>query len=563
MAPNTSFADSPIQDSLFGTLAVRYHFVLEEQVEEALLIQRELHQTGQPVPRLGEILTQRGYITEAQVQAVVKGQVASAPKRFGEIAVAMHFCQPADVEAALSVQQQIKACGSYQRLGEILVARGALRPHQVHAVLRDQGKAIVACPNCNTRLNVSGVAPGATASCPRCKSAFRTPSVSVGAQAAPAAADENVRVDMSAVMPPVGQAPPSRSISRLMNAVVGPYQLGAKLGSDSSGVLYKATDPRTGSAVALRILDPSMTSDPEDAEHWLSAGEAASELVHPNLQRILDINVDADRIYLAMEYVEGESLRQSLTKRGKYPVLEAMDVLIQVAEALAYGHAQGFRHGDLRPAHVLIGFDGIVRLSGLGTPKHVSLNLRQVAQQLGEEALPLYTPPEVMIDEENADERSDIYSLGGVAYQMLTGRPPHEGTNVLQVGLKIASEAPRPPRELEPGIPPYVSRMVEKCLRPEPDDRYDSVGPLLEDLRQARQAAFSGVADVPAIAPAPPPTGVRRGQVVLPARAAEAAAPAGSMAQRLREKAAAAAARKGRLRTHVARGARGAARHGA
>ncbi|HYG75510.1 MAG TPA: protein kinase [Planctomycetota bacterium] len=530
---------SQIQESLFGALAVRYHFVLEHQVKEALQIQQQFQQAGQPVPRMGEILAQRGYITTEQVQAVLKGQLASGSRRFGELAIGLQFCSQADIEAALQVQQQIKACGSHQRVGEILVARGALRPHQVHAVLKQQGKAVIACPGCTARLNVSGVSPGSTVRCPRCKTVIRPPSAEDTEVAEEEAAPSNVRADMSVVMPAVGGQSSGGGISRMANAVVGTYQLGEKLGTDSSGVLYKGFDPQHGTHVAIRMLSPSAANTRQAIDRWISAGEAASELVHPNLQRILSISTDGGRVYLVLEYVDGESLRKSLARRSKFPVLEAVDVLIQMAEALAYGHGHGFLHGDLRPAHVLIGFDGIVRISGLGTPKNVSLNLRQVAGQLGEEALPLYTAPEVMIDEENAEERSDIYSLGAIGYQMLTGRPPHQGTNVLQVGLKIASENPVPPRNIDARIPPYINRLICKCLNAEPNERYDAMVGILEDLRKARQALLSDVADVPEIgAPTARMSGMRA---------------AVGTGRNLKEE----ARSKKRLHTHVIRGGHG------
>ncbi|HEY3325271.1 MAG TPA: protein kinase [Planctomycetota bacterium] len=498
---------SDIQESLFGTLAVRYHFCLEEQVQDALLMQRALHQDGEPVPRLGEILMARGHITAAQIQAVLKGQLADSPRRFGEVAVALQMCQASDIDAALRVQAQVKSAGSYQRLGEILVARNVLRPHQVHAILRQQGKSIVACPGCHTQLNVSEIAPGVSVSCPQCNNVFRTPMLGENGGAI---TQIDVRAD---VQPAANEAAATGAAPQTM----GPFQLGQKLGSDSSGLLYKAFDPQTGSNVALRVLNPVIVSSPGAVQRWISASEAASELIHPNVQRIVSIDTVAGQVYVVMEFVEGESLRKCVARRGRYPLIEAVDVLLQVADALSYGHANGFLHGDLRPAHVLVGFDGIVRVSGLGTPKSVSLNLRQVAGEAGDETLPLYTPPEVLLDEEKADERSDIYSLGAVGYQMLTGRPPHEGTNVLQVGLKIASQRVALPSSLNASIAPYLDRLLVKCLQPEPDDRYPSVPELLTDLRKARYALQAGTVDVPEIGKLRLRSGTRKPVSVPPA----------------------------------------------
>ena len=502
-------ATRPIQDSLFGTLAVRFHFVLPQQVDEAIDLQQSCLDAGQPVPRLGEILAQRGYMTDDQVRAVLKGQSTKGNSRFGEVAVAFQFCPEAEVDAALEVQRQIKACGGHQRLGEILVARGKLRPHQVLAVLKSQGKAIVACPSCKARLNVSGFRSGTPVSCPRCKKIF----VPGGSSEHPAVSDEpfaeteNLRADMSMMLPAVGLPSDGSARSGSTNpgqTVAGQYQLGPVIGTDASGVLYKAFQPKTGVHVALRMLSSHALSGADALERWHSAGEAASELSHPNLQSIVSMNVEGGMAFLVMEYIEGESLRVSMKRRGKFAALEAVDILIQMGEALSYGHAHSLLHGDLRPAHVLIGMDGIVRISGLAIPKNVTSNLRQVAGKLGEEALPLYTPPEIMIEADSADERSDLYSLGAIGYHMLTGRPPHEGSDVMQLGLKIASDALTPPHELESKIQPYISRLICKCLELDPDARYDSAQALLIDLRLARQGLLSGAADVPAIAPEVP-----------------------------------------------------------
>jgi len=497
-----------MKDALFGALAVRAHFVLEHQVQEALNYQRQMSDAGQPVPRLGEILAHHGYMTPEQVQAILKGQYDQGSQRFGDLAVSLRFCAQDAIEAAVQVQQQIRACGSNQRLGEILVARGALRPHQVHSVLSAQGKSVVQCPNCKASMNVRGLAAGVSVNCPKCRSIFQP----VALQTDPSlpqqppvdvSSEKYVGAEVSVVMNAVSMPQPSSQAAMSSASAIGPYQLSGKLGSDSSGVLYKATEPRTGRALVIRLLSPSIAGNKEAIERWTASGQAASELSHPNLQRILSIEGEGGRAYIVMEYVEGESLRKLLSKGGRYSPVETVDVMIQAAEALNYGHANGFLHGDLRPNHILMGTDGIVRVAGLGTPKSVAQNLRQVAAQLGDEALPLYTPPELILDEEKADERSDVFSLGAIGYHMLTGRPPHEGNNVLQVGLKIAAEELISPTRLNVAVPAFLNRLVCKCLEAEPDDRYDTIAELLEDLRKSRHALSAGLADVQEIAPVP------------------------------------------------------------
>ena len=475
-----------VEDNLFGTLAVRYNFVLEQQVHEALEVQQSFYVAGQAAPKLGEILAQKGYMTHEQIAAVLRGQsTGSSKKRFGEIAIAHHFCSQVEVDAALKVQSDIRSFGqNQQRIGEILVARGALRPHQVTAILQNQGATeVVSCPACHTALNIAGLQATAQVRCPNCNTVFVPADLKNGIGPRPRTAQAT----------PITRHQTAASATRSMiGAVVGQYQIESRLGEDSTGVLYKALDPRTGARVTLRMLDPQMVSNPDDYERWVSAEQAARELGHRNLQAILAMNTEHGRPYLVMDFVEGDSLRKIMERRGVFPAVDAVGILVQLAEALEYGASRGLLHGDLRPVHVLLGADGVVRLSGLGIPKNAALNLRQMAGQFADESLPLYTPPEVMIDPEQADERSDIYSLGAIGYHMLTGRPPHEGTGLVQLGFRMAASKITPAREINPRIPEFVSKLIGRCLQLDANTRYDSPTLLLNDLRKASAALMSG-----------------------------------------------------------------------
>jgi serine/threonine protein kinase len=475
-----------VEDNLFGTLAVRYNFVLDRQVEEALEVQQSFYVAGQSAPKLGEILAQKGYMTHEQIAAVLRGQsTGSSKKRFGEIAIAHHFCSQIEVDAALKVQSDIRSFGqNQQRIGEILVARGALRPHQVTAILQNQGATeVVSCPACHTALNIAGLEPTAQVRCPSCNTVFVPSDLKNGVGPRPRTAQA------TSVTRHQTAAPATRS---MIGAVVGQYQIESRLGEDSTGVLYKALDPRTGARVTLRMLDPQMVSNPDDYERWVSAEQAARDLSHRNLQAILAMNTEHGRPYLVMDFVEGDSLRKIMERRGVFPAVDAVGILVQLAEALEYGASRGLLHGDLRPVHVLLGADGVVRLSGLGIPKNAALNLRQMAGQFSEESLPLYTPPEVMIDPEQADERSDIYSLGAIGYHMLAGRPPHEGTGLVQLGFRMAASKITPAREINPRIPEFVSKLIGRCLQLDANARYDSPTLLLNDLRKASAALMAG-----------------------------------------------------------------------
>lgn len=479
-----------MKDNLFGTLAVRGHFVLPDQINEALAIQLQFEQGGQKPPRMGEILAAKGYMTPEQVQAVLRGQGSPQGKMFGQVASAWHFCAQEDVDSAVAFQQEQRSIGQRApRIGEILVSRGAMKPHQIRAVLQAQGKQIVMCPTCGTRYNAVNVSAGAKLKCPRCQVVF----VPFSSTTRP---DEDVRADITVSLPAIKVGDSATNQPAKME--VGGYQLGAKLGMDHSGILYKALHPQTGNHVALRLLSSQVMQGAEEFDMWVSAGQTATELNHPNLQRILSMGSEGGRAYLVMEFVEGKSLRARLNDANRLQPLEALEIMIQVGDALAYGHARDLIHGDLRPNHILIGLDGRVRLSGLGTPKQVMKDLRLMAEKSG--SVPLYTAPEVIISEESADEQSDIYNLCAIGYHMITGKPPMEGNDVLQAGMRIASQDVALPRSLDPGIAPYLERLLLKGLSADQEDRYPSIVALLADLRKCRGGLLIQANDLPEVA---------------------------------------------------------------
>lgn len=490
-----------IRDSLFGSLAVRGHFVLDEQIREALDLQRQFETAGDRVPHLGEILVSKGYMTPEQVQAVLQGQGAPQGAKFGQVAVQWHLTRPEDVESALEHQRITKAQGQRpMRLGEILITRGQLKPHQVKAVLAAQGKAIVVCTGCGARYNAKNVHEGTAITCPRCQVVF-VPMPSAVSQrlkaikpSAPSRFSDDVRADITVAVPAI-RPPGGQNLSQQQ---IGSYQLLQRLGVDHSGELYKAFHPQTGGTVVIRVLLPHIMQSPEEFELWTDASEAAAELNHPNLQRTIALGNEGGRAIVVNEYIEGQSLRQRLDQRGRLPYLEAVDILIQSAEALAYGHSHDLIHGDLRPSHILIGLDGRVRVSGLGTPKQVYQDLKLMASSSGK--VPVYAPPEVLIEEESGDGRSDIYSLCAIGYHTITGRGPQDGSDVMQVGFRLASQDIPAPRTVDPHLPPYLNRLLIKGLLPEPDERYQTIEELLSDLRKCRAGLLIQAPDVAEVA---------------------------------------------------------------
>ncbi|MCX7805305.1 MAG: protein kinase, partial [Planctomycetota bacterium] len=500
-----------IRDTLFGTMAVRGHFVLPEQVEECLAIQRSLEAAGKKVPRLGEILAAKGYMTPDQVRAVLEGQHSLKGGLFGEIAIRWKFCLPDAVEACLKIQREADARGERpKRLGELLVERGALRPHQVHAILQAQGKRMACCTGCSAWFNVSNARVGASFRCPRCGTTNWI-SASEGPEAR---ARHPVEVGRTVWIEPIASGPPKHDLPAAEEQAtgrpsptaavkpanqIGPYEVLARLGGDATGALYKARHIPTGTTVCLKVLSAQESQDETRMRRWISAGTFVSQLEHPNLQKTIEVGSFWQRAYVAMEYIEGESLRRCVETRGPMKPLEAVDCAIQISEALTYAHDRGFFHGDIKPSHILLGNDGVARLSGMGLPKNVAANVQAMLRDSGEDAVPLFLAPEMAVDESRGDERTDIYSLGAVMYFALTGRAPYSGNSALEVLMRVAAEDLLPVAALDPNIPPYLSRIVEKMLSKEPEDRYASAEELRDDLFRTRAAIIAGAPDVPTL----------------------------------------------------------------
>ena len=250
---------------------------------------------------------------------------------------------------------------------------------------------------------------------------------------------------------------------------IGGYEVLSRLGSDGVSAVCKARRLEGGGLVALKVLRTEGAVDAKMQRAFREAGRKVVYLNHPNLKRVYEIGIDRGRIFLAEEFIEGQSLKRHLDTVGRMLPSDAMDAARQLAGALAYGHERDIVHGDVRPSNVVIDESGNARLSGLGVPKDAVLNLRYLGREAS--AIPFYLAPEAAVDPARADARSDVYSLGAVLYHMLTGRPPYSGSGSLEVLMRLAQESLVPPEQIDPRLPPELCRLVRAMLAPEPDDR--------------------------------------------------------------------------------------------
>ena len=207
-------------------------------------------------------------------------------------------------------------------------------------------------------------------------------------------------------------------------SALGPYTILAELGHGGMGVVYTAQDPRLKRQVAIKLLTPDLTRDETAKQRFLQEAQAASALDHPNICTIFEVNeTDDGQLYLVMAYYDGETLKERI-ERGALPVDEAVDIATQVGHGLAKAHTAGIVHRDIKPANVMVTADGTVKILDFGLAKLAGTEgITQTGTTVGTVA---YMSPEQARGEE-VDHRTDIWSLGVVFYEMLSGQQPFEG----------------------------------------------------------------------------------------------------------------------------------------
>jgi tetratricopeptide (TPR) repeat protein len=292
--------------------------------------------------------------------------------------------------------------------------------------------------------------------------------------------DDERRQDVKA--PPdaesTGDFTSDSGLDALVGQLVRQYRIEEKLGAGGMGVVYLAHDTRLDRDVALKFLPRHVVADEAATERFVVEARAAAALDHPNVCTVHEIGRDEeDRPFIAMAYCEGETLKQRL-ERGAFPVDEASNIATQIVAGLNAAHAQGIVHRDVKPGNVIITPDGVAKILDFGLAKLADVSLTGTGITLGTAA---YMSPEQTRGEE-LDARTDLWSLGVVFYEMLTGERPFKGDRQLAVIHAIRHEEPVAPRQLRPKVPPELEALVLGLLSKEPEDRTESARTLVGDL---------------------------------------------------------------------------------
>jgi serine/threonine-protein kinase len=255
-------------------------------------------------------------------------------------------------------------------------------------------------------------------------------------------------------------------------AVIGDaYELGPELGRGGMAIVYRATDLRLRRDVAIKVLPPEMAFRADVKRRFLREAETAAQLDHPNIVPIYSVDERGGLVYFVMALVDGESL-SALLARGRPPIEDTRRILGDVADALAYAHSRGVIHRDIKPDNIIIrGEDGRALVTDFGIARAAEADSHLTATGIAV-GTPAYMSPEQALGERDVDGRSDIYSLGIVAYQMLAGDIPFTASNTPAMMMKHVNELPRPLLQLRPDVPPGLAAAVERAIAKNPDDRW-------------------------------------------------------------------------------------------
>ncbi|UCE42611.1 MAG: protein kinase [Candidatus Aminicenantes bacterium] len=274
----------------------------------------------------------------------------------------------------------------------------------------------------------------------------------------------------------------------------GRYQIIEELGRGGMGRVYKAIDTEVDEKIALKLIKPEIAADKKTIERFRNELKYARKIRHKNVCQMYDLSREEGSYYITMEFVPGDDLKSLIRRMGRLSPGQAITITKQVCDGLAEAHKLGVVHRDLKPQNIMIDQDGNARIMDFGIARSLEgKGITGAGVMIG---TPDYMSPE-QVEGKETDQRSDIYSLGVILYEMVTGQAPFEGDTPFTIGVKHKSEAPKDPKELNSQIPDDLSRIILNCLEKEKDKRYQSA----EELRSELKALDQGMPTTEKIIP--------------------------------------------------------------
>ncbi len=265
------------------------------------------------------------------------------------------------------------------------------------------------------------------------------------------------------------------------------YKVLGKLGAGAMATVFKAKQLSLDRVVAIKVLPRKFTANPQFIERFYAEGRAAAQLNHPNIVQAYDVGKAGDYHYFVMEFVDGTTVYDEIVKNKRFGEKDAIDIVIQMAEALEHAHHKGLIHRDVKPKNIMMTRNGVAKLADMGLARAISDREAAEAEQGKAFGTPYYISPEQIRGELNIGPQADIYSLGATLYHMVTGSVPFDGKNPSAVMHKHLKAELVPPDHVNPKLSSGISEAIEMMMAKDPRARYQNCKDLIEDLRLVRE----------------------------------------------------------------------------